>query len=93
MKKIVAAVLVACLMLCGCKSGNGVSRDKDSEMGSADARFICDKGQYTFDIVVDSHTGISYLTWNSNQGQYSVGGITPLLNADGTLVISEEVVE
>lgn len=87
MKRIVAAAILA-LALCGC-DGNGIVRDVEAH--DVDGRFICNLSAYTFETVVDSHTGVTYLIWNSGDGTSSKGGITVLLNRDGTPVISEEV--
>ena len=87
----VAITLTACLALCGCDSGNAVERKGDSPRENVDGRFICDSGSYSFETVVDTHTGVTYLVWKSGVGNNSKGGITPLLNADGTPVMSEEV--
>lgn len=87
MKKIVAAALLA-LALCGC-DGNGIVRE--TSVHDADERFVCDSDAYSFETVVDSHTGVTYLIWKGGTGNASKGGITVLLNRDGTPVISEEV--
>ena len=88
MKKVVAALLA--LTLCGC-GGNGIARE--AEVHDTDGRFICDSDSYEFETVVDSHTGVTYLVWKDGFAQASKGGITVLLNRDGTPVISEEVGE
>ena len=87
MRKIVATALLA-LTLCGC-GGNGIARE--AEVHDVDERFICNSNYYEFETVVDSHTGVTYLVWESGTGNNSKGGITVLLNRDGTPVISEEV--
>lgn len=88
MKKAIVVTLTACLTLCGC--GNGIVRDKDSHQLDMSDRFICNRNDYEFETVVDSKTGVTYLIWMMNNGR---GGMTALLNADGTPVISEEVGE
>ena len=88
---IIACVLA--LMLCGC--GNGIARDKDNDAGKlcVGGRFITDSSSARFTTVVDSRTGVTYLVWSDGGGNGSVGGITVLLNRDGTPIISEEVAE
>ena len=90
MRKIVAAALAACLLLCGCSS-SVIVREKNAPKENVVGRFLCDNATYSFETVVDSKTGVTYLVWHDVSGEYEVGGITVLLNADGTPVISEEV--
>ena len=90
MRKLVAATLAACLLLCGC-GGNGIIRDESNNKLNTGGRFLCDSSAYLFETVVDTHTGVTYLVWTSGSGNASKGGITVLLNSDGTPVISEEV--
>jgi hypothetical protein len=88
MKKAIAATLAACLLLCGC--GNGIMRDENAPKEPVDGRFLCDNSWYDFETVVDTKTGVTYLIWTGSDHK---NGITVLLNADGTPVISEEVSE
>ena len=94
MKKVTVVVLLAmallALALCGC-SGNGILREDGTAKPNADERFICDDSAYTFETVVDSYTGVTYLVWKSGGSNTSKGGITVLVNADGTPILSEEV--
>ena len=90
MRKIVAATLAACLLLCGCR-GNVIVRENNAPKENVGGRFICDNAIYSFETVVDSKTGVTYLVWRDGFSQDAVGGITVLLNDDGTPVISEEV--
>lgn len=57
----------------------------------AKKRFIktFSQGCGTFEIIVDSETGINYLYHSSGYG----GGITPLLDRDGKPVISSVINE
>ena len=84
------AALVACMALGGCGS-NVIVRGKDSPKEDVGGRFLCDDGQYSFETVTDTKTGVVYLLWRSGSSNSSVGGITLLVNDDGTPVISEEV--
>ena len=87
---LLIAALVACIALGGCYS-SVVVRGKDSPKESVDKRFLCDNSQYSFETVTDTKTGVVYLLWRSGSSNSSVGGITLLVNDDGTPVISEEV--
>lgn len=89
MRRMIAIALTACLALCGCM-GNGIERDDGSNELNTDDRFLCDSGNYSFETVVDTHTGVTYLVWKSGVGGGSKGGITVLLDRDGKPVISEE---
>ena len=39
----------------------------------------------------DPETGVQYIIYNNSDGYRGMGGITPRLNANGTLFISKEV--
>lgn len=80
--KALAATVALLLALCGCTK---------SPKSNVNQRFLCDKNYYEFETVVDSKTGVTYLVWHGGSGNNSQGGITALLNRDGTPVISEEV--
>ena len=89
MRKALLAVEVAALLLCGCE-GNAVSwSESDVIRMDVQRRFVSDCDSDAFGVVVDSHTGVTYLTWTRGSGNTKVGGITVLLNSDGTPVISE----
>jgi hypothetical protein len=64
---------------------------EESPKPNVGQRFLCDEDYYEFETVVDSKTGVTYLAWRGGFGNGSYGGITALLNRDGTPVISEEV--
>lgn len=89
MRKALLAVAVAALLLCGCE-GNAVSWGESGVIRmDTQKRFVSDVDTDMFGIVVDSHTGVTYLTWKRGSGNSGIGGITVLLNRDGTPVISE----
>lgn len=88
--RVMAACVVAAIALGGCVKGNGV-KVEGLNQGMGD-RFeyemlICSEGEATFGKVIDTETGITYLVMRSGHDKYSWGGITPLLNRDGTPVI------
>lgn len=87
---LLIAVFMVCMALGGCGS-NVIVRGKDSPKEDVGGRFLCDDGQYSFETVTDTKTGVVYLIWNSGTGNSSKGGITVLVHEDGTPVISEEV--
>ena len=92
--KALAATVALVLALCGCTSGeNGIKRAEESPKPDVGQRFLCDTGYYEFETVVDSNTGVTYLVWHNGNGTNGQGGITVLVNRDGTPVISEEVAE
>lgn len=87
----VTVMALLALALCGCV-GNGIRREDGAVKPNTDGRFICDDSTYTFETVVDSQTGVTYLVWKSDGTKESnKGGITVLVNADGTPILSEEV--
>ena len=91
MRRMIAVALAACLLY-GCSS-NSIVRTVDAPRERVDGRFLCDSGNYSFETVVDTHTGVTYLVWKSGVGGRSKGGITVLLDRDGKPVMSEEVSE
>ena len=81
-------------LLCGCVDGNGIETDGLNER--ADGRFAYEQLNtlntacgWVFGYVVDTETGVTYLVFDDNHGDASIGGITPLLNRDGTPVIDD----
>lgn len=90
MRKAITVAMVAALALCGC--GNAIQRESDEGTVNVNERFISDRGDDEFETIVDSETGVVYLVWKRGGGSAaSKGGITPLLDEDGKVVISEEV--
>lgn len=92
--KALTATVALLLALCGCTSGKrGIERAEESPKPDVGQRFLCDEDYYEFETVVDLKTGVTYLVWHGGSGNNGQGGITALLNRDGTPVISEEVAE
>ena len=91
MRRVLAIAL--CAMLCGCASGNGV--ESQNINSAADGRFVYEpfpcasEGGAMFGYVIDSRTGVTYIVYNDCNGKYATGGISPLYNSDGTLVIDD----
>ena len=90
----IAVVAVVCALLCGCEKSNGIETGGLNER--ADGRFAYEKLNtlntacgWVFGYVVDTETGVTYLVFDDNNGDTSIGGITPLLNCDGTPVIDD----
>lgn len=77
MKKIVCVILVlimSAVMFCGCGSASGVAQES---VNDTQHQMLLNNGScfvYTFE---DSETGVWYISTSD--------GITPRLNADGTL--------
>lgn len=88
MKKILACVCISVLLLIGC---NGVSENTVESQSyiSPKIKVYSDKlyNKYRWWYVVDENTGVVYLQFEG----YSRGGITPLLNPDGTAVTKEQL--
>ena len=88
--RVMAACIVAAVALSGCVRGNGIKVDGLNQgMGG---RFeygtiITDTDNASFGKVVDTETGVTYLVIRGDYGECSWGGITPLLNRDGSPVI------
>jgi uncharacterized lipoprotein NlpE involved in copper resistance len=94
MRKAIMVAMVATLALCGCSGGgNAIIRESENGTVNVNRRFISNGPRDNFETVVDSETGVTYLVWTRLSGESSKGGITPLLDKDGKVVISEEVGE
>lgn len=80
MKKLIMAVITLCLMVClvGCKE-TAESNKAEPEKESTSNIFIW----------IDEETGVQYIIYSDKQGYSGMGGITPRLNADGTLYTEE----
>lgn len=80
MKKI--KVLIGTILASAILSGCGMPTVEDTE--KAPTYFIKISDEYSGKIVYDTRTGVEY--WLSN-GSYNYGTLTPLYNADGSLMI------
>ncbi len=76
--KALVGVILASVILSGC----GMPTVEDTE--KAPTYFIKISDEYYGDIVYDSRTGVEY--WISC-GAYNTGSLTPLYNADGSLLV------
>ena len=84
MRRIVGLVtaLFVCLMLTGCQT----SYNEGGYTEDGGLTQIADKYIYEF---VDEETGVHYLVFSRKSSQSGAGGITPRLNADGSVMIDE----
>lgn len=93
MRALAAFALAVTLVLCGCGGNNNIMRSDEQEESATrqvSGRFMSNRYDDKFETVVDTRTGVTYLVWVRSSGDARVGGITPLLNRNGTPVISEE---
>lgn len=72
-KKILAAILTATLLIAGCSDTENVSAGQDNTM-------VLVESELNYSIYADKDTGVMYLYIGSVSG----GGLTVMLNADGT---------
>ena len=88
MKKILVCAFASALLLTGC---NGVSKNTVESQSNISPRIkvYSDKSynHYEWWYVVDENTGVVYLQFEGS----SQGGITPLLNPDGTPVTKDRL--
>ena len=73
MKKIVSIFLAISMIFCLAGCAEGVS-EPSSKSNSEDVFIWTDK-----------ETGVQYIIYSNSAGYSGMGGITPRLNADGTL--------
>lgn len=83
-KKILATLLVfglAATTLIGCSNPTGVETTKDNNIEK-----IYNSDIYEF---IDPDTGVHYWIYSHKAGYGGMGGMTPRLNPDGTVMITE----
>ena len=83
-KKILATLLVfglAATTLVGCSNPTGVETTKDNNIEK-----IYNSDMYEF---IDPDTGVHYWIYSHKAGYGGMGGMTPRLNPDGTVMITE----
>lgn len=83
-KKILATLLVfglAATTLTGCSNPTGVETTKDNNIEK-----IYNSDIYEF---IDPDTGVHYWIYSHKAGYGGMGGMTPRLNPDGTVMITE----
>ena len=81
MKKLIIAILAFALILClvGCEASKTPTESKTQ---------LVKGGTGAISIWTDEETGVQYIIYHGDNNQY-LGGITPRLNADGTLYTEE----
>lgn len=83
-KNILATLLVfglAATTLIGCSNPTGVETTKDNNIEK-----IYNSDIYEF---IDPDTGVHYWIYSHKAGYGGMGGMTPRLNPDGTVMITE----
>lgn len=83
-KKILATLLIFGLVattLLGCSNPTGVETTKDNNIEK-----IYNSDIYEF---IDPDTGVHYWIYSHKAGYGGMGGMTPRLNPDGTVMITE----
>ena len=87
MKKVVfilfALVLIFCLVSCDLQN-------ERTELTSEEKRVKTLSKNTDMFIWIDEETGVQYIVYCDKSGYSGMGGITPRLNADGTLYITTE---
>lgn len=83
MKKIICCILL-CICLCMGLAGCGAKGTETSDKGSTPK--INNSDIYEF---VDPDTGVHYWIYSHKAGYAGMGGMTPRLNSDGTVMITE----
>ena len=76
MKKIVAMILAAMLVivcLAGCSDNTNKTKSSNTNI----------------EFWTDEETGVQYVVYDRTCGYSGMGGITPRLNADGTLYVED----
>ena len=101
MKRIIVMVIVLALILTGCgnkteekkslktKAKETMVEFKETQTTIEEANKITPKDLNNYDIYVwtDEETGVQYIIYSYKSGYGGMGGITPRLNSDGTVMI------
>lgn len=74
MKKMLAVIVCVGILLAGC--GAGYTTKQEETFYTVVYR------EWAYDIVYDNYTHVMY---HMSSGNYNIGNLTPLYNADGTL--------
>lgn len=82
-KAIICAlvVLMSCLFMVGCGTGESSA---ESTTGTKTLQ-----GNYVFEWI-DRDTGVHYWIYREDCGKAGYGGMTPRLNADGSVMVTEK---
>lgn len=82
-KKIIAVVsgLTLCFGMTGCTSSSGVQSGDDGNTTK-----IYNSDFYEF---IDPETGVHYWVYSHGAGYTGMGGMTPRLNSDGTVMVTK----
>lgn len=83
MKRIVCFLIVLIALLCV------VSCDKTYATVETEFPEYKQTKNYDIEIWTDEETGVQYIVYSNKTANAGMGGITPRLNADGTLYIGE----
>jgi maltose-binding protein MalE len=80
MKKVFSVLIIVVLMLClsGCETSNKIQKPT-----------LAEESNENISIWTDTETGVQYIVYTDTAGYCGMGGITPRLNADGTLYVVE----
>lgn len=84
MKRIISILIVLvvflCLVSCDTQTTHTVTDNTPDYVQERD---------YNIHLWTDKETGVQYIVYSRKDGYSGMGGITPRLNADGTLYIGE----
>lgn len=85
MKKFFSVLIIVVLMLClsGCET------ETSNEIQKPTNPTLAEESDKNISIWTDTETGVQYIVYTDTVGYCGMGGITPRLNADGTLYVVE----
>lgn len=84
MKKIIS-IFVLILLIGGILCGCGTSQGNQSGTLETNIGQIYNDNIYEF---IDSETGVHYWIYSQSRGYGGMGGMTPRLNSDGTIMVN-----
>ena len=86
---LVFVLLAASVILTACGSDDKLrQRETETVFPAVETGGRFTNPFYDFNIVVDRETGVNYLIYSEGMGNSSRGGITVLVNADGSPVVT-----
>ena len=80
-------ILVVVMWLNNCYKGFTLENNKEEISGETTSISEL-PNEYVYEYI-DAQTGVHYLVYSRKSGNAGMGGMTPRLNADGTIMVTE----
>lgn len=88
MKKTICYILL-CICICMCLVGCSTPKDTKTNNKGEESKFYNEDMYDDIYEFVDPSTGVHYWIYSHSGGYSGMGGMTPRLNSDGTIMVTE----